>query len=113
MGILERHGLGEASDQVRTQLWNLKASGALRFEVPDDLKPTDWSGKTDCWIRARLVGGDYGQRKNHGNNNRYQRHRLPTDGRAFRDASVLPLVVKLHFSTASVSLPSHFLAYAG
>jgi hypothetical protein len=42
---------------------NLKASGALRFEVPDDLAPTDWSGKTDCWIRARLVGGDYGSEK--------------------------------------------------
>jgi hypothetical protein len=40
---------------------NLKSSGALQFEVPGDIAPTDWSGKTNYWIRARLVGGDYGK----------------------------------------------------
>lgn len=40
---------------------NLKTSGAIHFVVPADLQPTDWSGKTNAWIRARLVGGDYGQ----------------------------------------------------
>lgn len=40
---------------------HLKRSGAITFKVPADLKPTDWSGKTSHWIRARLIGGDYGQ----------------------------------------------------
>jgi hypothetical protein len=40
---------------------NLKTSGTITFEVPSDLRSTDWAGKTDYWIRARLIGGDYGQ----------------------------------------------------
>ncbi len=39
---------------------NLKSTGALRFVVPPDIGPTDWAGKTSFWVRARLVGGDYG-----------------------------------------------------
>ena len=33
----------------------------VRFCVPVDLKPVDVNGRTNHWIRARLVGGDYGQ----------------------------------------------------
>jgi len=40
---------------------NLAASGTISFKVPDDLAPTEIAGKQDYWIRARLVGGDYGQ----------------------------------------------------
>ncbi|WP_342315380.1 hypothetical protein [Lysobacter sp. FW306-1B-D06B] len=40
---------------------HLKRSGAITFKVPADLRPTDWSGKTSHWIRARLIGGDYGR----------------------------------------------------
>lgn len=39
---------------------NLKASGAIRFKIPPDIAATDWAGKTSFWIRARLIGGDYG-----------------------------------------------------
>lgn len=39
----------------------LQHSGAVRFQVPADLRATDWAGRTDFWIRVRLVGGDYGQ----------------------------------------------------
>jgi hypothetical protein len=39
---------------------NLRQSGVVEFHVPPDLKATDWSGKTNFWIRARLIGGDYG-----------------------------------------------------
>ena len=39
---------------------NLKATGVIRFTVPADLKQGDWAGKTNYWIRARLIGGDYG-----------------------------------------------------
>ncbi|HMG48275.1 MAG TPA: hypothetical protein VK614_12540 [Allosphingosinicella sp.] len=40
---------------------NFASSGIVRFTVPDDLSPTDVAGKQDYWIRARLVGGDYGR----------------------------------------------------
>lgn len=40
---------------------NLAKSGAIRFQVPDDLTPTEIGGQEDYWIRARLVGGDYGR----------------------------------------------------
>ena len=41
----------------------LKTSGNLEFTVPQDLASTDWSGRTNYWIRARLIGGDYGREK--------------------------------------------------
>jgi hypothetical protein len=40
---------------------HLAASGEIQFCVPDDIQPTDIAGQTDYWIRARLVGGDYGR----------------------------------------------------
>jgi hypothetical protein len=45
---------------VTDQTFHLKSSGALTFDVPDDIQATDWAGKTDFWVRARLTGGDYG-----------------------------------------------------
>lgn len=41
----------------------LKRSGDIVFLVPADLEPTDWAGKTNHWVRARLIGGDYGREK--------------------------------------------------
>jgi hypothetical protein len=41
----------------------LKRSGAVQFEVPADIASSDWAGKTNHWIRARLIGGDYGREK--------------------------------------------------
>jgi len=40
---------------------NFKNTGAIRFRVPNDLAAVDVSGKTNHWIRARLIGGDYGR----------------------------------------------------
>jgi hypothetical protein len=40
---------------------NLKSRGDVKFPIPVDIKETDWAGKTSFWIRARLIGGDYGQ----------------------------------------------------
>jgi hypothetical protein len=40
---------------------NLVSSGDVTFCVPVDLKPVDVVGRTNHWVRARLVGGDYGQ----------------------------------------------------
>lgn len=42
---------------------NLKTTGPLRFDVPNDIASSDWAGKTNFWIRARLIGGDYGSKK--------------------------------------------------
>jgi hypothetical protein len=38
----------------------LASTGAIEFIVPTDIAESDWAGKTNFWIRARLVGGDYG-----------------------------------------------------
>jgi len=39
----------------------LREAGTVRFQVPEDLAATSVSGHEDYWIRARLVGGNYGQ----------------------------------------------------
>lgn len=41
----------------------LKKSGVVQFKVPTDIASSDWAGKTNDWVRARLVGGDYGREK--------------------------------------------------
>lgn len=40
---------------------NLATTGALSFTVPRDLSVAEIGGQEDYWIRARLVGGDYGR----------------------------------------------------
>jgi hypothetical protein len=40
---------------------NFKRTGAVRFRVPNNMKAVDWAGKTNPWIRARLISGDYGR----------------------------------------------------
>jgi hypothetical protein len=45
------------SDETR----NLKLTGNIFFDAPPDINLSDWSGKTNYWIRARLIGGDYGK----------------------------------------------------
>jgi hypothetical protein len=40
---------------------HLLFSGKVTFCVPASLQPTDVVGRTSHWIRARLVGGDYGR----------------------------------------------------
>ena len=50
-------------DAVNDETLNLKRSGAVKFAVPADLRTTYWSGRTNHWIRARLIGGDYGREK--------------------------------------------------
>jgi hypothetical protein len=40
---------------------HFKNSGVVAFVVPADLEPTDWAGKTSRFVRARLIGGDYGR----------------------------------------------------
>lgn len=40
---------------------DLSTSGTISFVVPADLTTTEIGGQEDYWIRARLVGGDYGR----------------------------------------------------
>jgi baseplate J-like protein len=50
-------------DVTRDDTQNLKTTGAVEFETPSDIASSDWAGKTNHWIRARLIGGDYGREK--------------------------------------------------
>ena len=47
----------------RDDTFNLKSSGTVKFLMPAAIAKGDWAGKQNYWIRARLVGGDYGQEK--------------------------------------------------
>lgn len=40
---------------------NLARSGEISFTVPDDISMVDIGGQEDLWVRARLIGGDYGR----------------------------------------------------
>jgi hypothetical protein len=85
-------------DPLRDATLNFKRTGIVDFEIPKDLQPTDWSGKTNHWIRARLIGGDYGKEKvkvhiePEGTNGQVQTVERLTDG--IRP----PLVLKLNIS---------------
>lgn len=57
------NGTGWWHLDIKDETHHLKNSGAVSFKVPTDLQPVDWAGKTNHWIRARLIGGDYGREK--------------------------------------------------
>ncbi len=40
---------------------DLFIDGNVKFRLPDDIKQTEVSGQEGYWIRARIVGGDYGR----------------------------------------------------
>jgi uncharacterized phage protein gp47/JayE len=50
-------------NRIQDETEDLTRDGLVRFEVPDDITPTEIAGQTNYWIRARLVGGNYGQVK--------------------------------------------------
>jgi hypothetical protein len=50
-----------AAEQLVDGTRDLQKRGLVSFHVPADLAPTDVAGKKSHWIRARLVGGDYGE----------------------------------------------------
>lgn len=56
-------GRGWGRLPVKDGTQNLAAGGLITFKVPTDLNQTDVAGQTDYWIRARLIGGDYGHAK--------------------------------------------------
>jgi hypothetical protein len=50
----------ESSD-LKDRTVNLLVDGGVFFKVPPDIKPAEVVGRKNHWIRARLVGGDYGE----------------------------------------------------
>jgi hypothetical protein len=40
---------------------NLLSDGIISFKVPDDIAATTIAGQDNYWIRARLIGGNYGE----------------------------------------------------
>jgi hypothetical protein len=50
-----------AIDDSNDSTNDLRNSGHITFKVPRDMAATEWAGKTNYWIRARLIGGDYGK----------------------------------------------------
>ena len=55
------NGKGWWSLEIADGTERLASTGAVKFTVPQDIAESDWSGKTNFWIRSRLVGGDYGR----------------------------------------------------
>lgn len=76
---------------------HLKATGLLKFEIPSDIASSDWAGKTSFWIRARLVGGDYGKEKVTAISEEKNGKTIQTIERSTEGIRA-PAVVKLHIS---------------
>jgi hypothetical protein len=47
--------------RVDDKTGNFLSSGVVLFRVPSDIQPAQVAGQENVWIRARLVGGDYGR----------------------------------------------------
>ncbi|MBE9593766.1 MAG: hypothetical protein IMF19_09825, partial [Proteobacteria bacterium] len=46
---------------INDETANLLKDGQITFDLPDDIEETEIAGQKSYWIRARLVGGDYGK----------------------------------------------------
>ncbi|MEA3502876.1 MAG: putative baseplate assembly protein, partial [Actinomycetota bacterium] len=46
---------------LRDETTNLLKSGKITFDLPDDIEEAEVAGQKSYWIRARIVGGDYGK----------------------------------------------------
>ncbi|QCB40134.1 hypothetical protein E5554_21220 [Sphingobium sp. PAMC28499] len=53
--------LDSAASNFLDRTGNLLVDGGVYFRVPADLQETEVGGRKNRWIRARLVGGDYGE----------------------------------------------------
>jgi uncharacterized phage protein gp47/JayE len=48
-------------NNLKDETNSLLKSGKITFDLPNDIEETDVSGETALWIRARIIGGDYGK----------------------------------------------------
>jgi hypothetical protein len=47
--------------ELKDETSNLLTDGIIRFKMPDDIVTTTIAGQENYWIRARLIGGNYGE----------------------------------------------------
>lgn len=76
---------------------NFKNTGAVRFRVPSNIAAVDWAGKTNHWIRARLIGGDYGREQVTVRTKTLPNETEQTIERSSKDIRA-PSVIRLHIS---------------
>lgn len=92
---------------------DFQRTGSLRFNVPTTLRPTDVSGKTNHWIRARLIRGDYGRERITVRTKPDPNDASATIQEVIRDASDFhpPLVVnmRIRYSVTTEVLPRYVL----
>lgn len=55
------NGNGWVRLQVDDKTSNLLFDGEITFQVPESIANTEVAGQDNFWIRARIVGGDYGR----------------------------------------------------
>ena len=97
---------------------NFLFSGKVAFCVPASLEPTDVVGRTSHWIRARLVGGDYG-RESVAITSFPVPNTDPPETRQIMDRSLDEIVapqivsVNLYYSVCCASLPDFVLTKDG
>ncbi|MFI0237575.1 baseplate J/gp47 family protein [Streptomyces sp. NPDC016845] len=61
--FFDGHGWRVLDDGFVDHTQHLSTSGDIEFVVPGELRTTEIGGRQDHWIRARLIGGDYGRPK--------------------------------------------------
>lgn len=47
--------------EIKDETSNLLAEGRIKLKVPDDIVESKIAGKENYWIRAKLIGGNYGE----------------------------------------------------
>ncbi|HYV10288.1 MAG TPA: putative baseplate assembly protein [Pyrinomonadaceae bacterium] len=55
------NGRGWLALQIEDTTRNLLIDGTVKFILPDNVQKTEVAGQENFWIRARIVGGDYGR----------------------------------------------------
>jgi hypothetical protein len=55
------NGRGWLALQIEDETRNLLVDGTIKFTLPDNVQKTEVAGQENFWIRARIVGGDYGR----------------------------------------------------
>ena len=96
---------------------DLKRTGKLKFNVPAMLTPTEVGGKSNHWIRARLISGDYGREKVTVATKPDPSNSNATIQEVVHDASDFhpPLVVNLRirYSLSNAVMPAYVLTQDG
>jgi len=93
---------------------SLANSGVLQFVVPRDLSVGEVAGQEDYWVRARLIGGDYGSVKyivnvEHDSNNNPVKQEIDVDRSGLQPPEILS--VDVSFTISEKIDPEFVLTY--